>query len=395
MKKIDLTGQTFGELKVIEEDKEKSAKSSKVYWKCVCKKGHISSRQTNSLRNNKYEVICQQCRSVEDLSGKTFGRLKVICPTEDKIQENGRRRKQYLCKCSCGNPNPILVLAENLLSGHTQSCGCYQKEKNREICAKRNKYDLSGNYGVGYAADSGLEFYFDLEDYNKIKDYCWSEYKTGYLITSIGDFGKRKRILMHQLLTDFKYSEIDHVNRKKNDNRKENLRGVSHQQNMHNQPKKSNNKSGFIGVFWSKKSKRWIASIGHNGKNHTFTTTDKKKAVLWRLQKEHELFGPDFAPQRHLFAQYNIPLSDSDFAEIEFFNPKGKDVVGVKEINNYFLGFITYKHHFQSKSFHQKENAIKWRLQKELELFGPEKAPQRHLFEKYQIKKENKENEKA
>ncbi len=93
-----------------------------------------------------------------------------------------------------------------------------------------------------------------------------------------------------------------------------------------------------------------------------------------------------------------IDLTGQTFGElkvIEFFNPKGKDVVGVKEINNYFLGFITYKHHFQSKSFHQKENAIKWRLQKELELFGPEKAPQRHLFEKYQIKKENKENEKA
>ena len=88
------------------------------------------------------------------------------------------------------------------------------------------------------------------------------------------------------------------------------------------------------------------------------------------------------------------PLSDADFAKIEFFNPVGKDVVGVKEIKNCFLGFITYKHCFQSKSFHQKEDAIKWRLQKELELFGPEKAPQRYLFEKYQIKKEKQSNEK-
>ena len=31
---------------------------------------------------------------------------------------------------------------------------------------------------------------------------------------------------------------------------------------------------------------------------------------------------------------------------------------------------------------------------KELELFGPEKAPQRYLFEKYQIKKEKQSNEK-
>lgn len=42
--------------------------------------------------------------------------------------------------------------------------------------------------------------------------------------------------------------------------------------------------------------------------------------------------------------------------------------------------------------FENKEEAIKTRLQAELEHFGEEFAPQRHLFEKYQIKKE-KENE--
>lgn len=392
MKKIDLTGQTFGELKVVEEDKETTSKG--VHWKCICKNGHISSRSSNSLRNNKYNIVCQQCRARGDLTGQTFGRLKVVCPTEDKEIKDGTRRKQYLCECSCGNPNLIPVLAENLLSGHTQSCGCYQKERNREANIKRNKYDLSGDYGIGYAVDSGLEFYFDLEDYDKIKDYCWSEYGTGYLITSINNSERKKLISMHQLLTDFKYSEVDHANRKKNDNRKANLRGVSHQQNMQNQTKRSDNKSDFIGVFWANRDKRWNANICYQGKTYSFVTSDKEKAILWRLQKEYELFGPDFAPQRHLFAQYNIPLSDADFAKIEFFNPVGKDVVGVKETKNHFLGFITFKHQFQSKYFSEKDDAIKWRLQKELELFGPEKAPQRHLFEKYQIKKE-KENEKT
>ena len=42
MKKIDLTGQTFGELKVIEEDKETTSKG--IHWKCICKNGHISSK---------------------------------------------------------------------------------------------------------------------------------------------------------------------------------------------------------------------------------------------------------------------------------------------------------------------------------------------------------------
>lgn len=74
MKKIDLTGQTFGELKVVEEDKETTSKG--VHWKCICKNGHISSRSSNSLRNNKYNIVCQQCRARGDLTGQTFGRLK-------------------------------------------------------------------------------------------------------------------------------------------------------------------------------------------------------------------------------------------------------------------------------------------------------------------------------
>lgn len=34
-----------------------------------------------------------------------------------------------------------------------------------------NRYDLTGEYGIGYT-NQGVEFYFDLEDYDKIKEYC-------------------------------------------------------------------------------------------------------------------------------------------------------------------------------------------------------------------------------
>lgn len=78
MKKIDLTGQTFGELKVIEEDKETTSKG--IHWKCICKNGHISSRSSNSLRNNKYNIVCQQCRAREDLTGKTFWTFESCLP---------------------------------------------------------------------------------------------------------------------------------------------------------------------------------------------------------------------------------------------------------------------------------------------------------------------------
>ena len=40
-----------------------------------------------------------------------------------------------------------------------------------ETFKKYNTYDLSGEYGIGYTS-KGEEFYFDLDDYDKIKDYC-------------------------------------------------------------------------------------------------------------------------------------------------------------------------------------------------------------------------------
>lgn len=56
----------------------------------------------------------------EDLSGQTFGRLTAIRRVPAPEGSDGRVR--WLCKCTCGNE--CVVLAVNLKSGHTTSCGC-------------------------------------------------------------------------------------------------------------------------------------------------------------------------------------------------------------------------------------------------------------------------------
>ena len=56
----------------------------------------------------------------EDLSGQTFGRLTAIRRVPAPEGSDGRVR--WLCKCTCGNE--CVVLAVNLQSGHTTSCGC-------------------------------------------------------------------------------------------------------------------------------------------------------------------------------------------------------------------------------------------------------------------------------
>src|SRR5574344_527323 len=101
-----------------------------------------------------------------DLTNQRFGRLLVL----SKYDVVGKGETRWLCQCDCGNK--CVVSRGGLKGGKTQSCGCLQKERASEIKRKYNTYDLSGEYGIGYTS-KGEEFYFDLEDYDKIKDYCW------------------------------------------------------------------------------------------------------------------------------------------------------------------------------------------------------------------------------
>ena len=59
----------------------------------------------------------------EDLTGRRFGRLTAVKPTDKRVQ----RRVVWLCKCDCGNE--VEVLSHSLKSGNTKSCGCLAKAK--------------------------------------------------------------------------------------------------------------------------------------------------------------------------------------------------------------------------------------------------------------------------
>lgn len=60
--------------------------------------------------------------------------------------------------------------------------------------------------------------------------------------------------------------QLDHINQDKTDNRLENLRLVTHAENMQNRPCQRNNVSGFKGVAPCRKSGRWQALICSNNK---------------------------------------------------------------------------------------------------------------------------------
>lgn len=59
-----------------------------------------------------------------DLTSKHFGRLFVI----RRVNSDQWGSSFWLCKCNCGSNQETIVSSGHLRNGHTQSCGCLQKE---------------------------------------------------------------------------------------------------------------------------------------------------------------------------------------------------------------------------------------------------------------------------
>lgn len=103
----------------------------------------------------------------------------------------------------------------------------------------------------------------DAEDYPKIAGYSWY-FHCGYARSAKYDpASKRSRTIhmSHIILPCPPGLEVDHINRDKLDNRKENLRLVTRSQNCANRGCFKNSKSQYKGVRWNKKMGLWEAAI--------------------------------------------------------------------------------------------------------------------------------------
>ena len=125
-KKLDLTNQRFGRLIALEEGPKKGNCTT---WNCKCDCGAYKNVRTTQLTGKRTQSCgclqkerTRQTNQSEDLSGKRYGRLTVI-----KRLPNS---SIWECRCDCGNT--INTTTNHLKSGHTQSCGCLQKDRTSE-----------------------------------------------------------------------------------------------------------------------------------------------------------------------------------------------------------------------------------------------------------------------
>lgn len=134
----------------------------------------------------------------------------------------------------------------------------------------------------------------DDEDFEYLNQWKWN-YTGHYASRSV----KGKVILMHRQIMNFpNKKEIDHINHNRLDNRKENLRECSSEENGRNKSKRSGTYSKFLGV--TKSRKKWMAQIEKDGKSTYLGVFDSEyEAAKVYDKKAIEIFGE--------FASLNFP----------------------------------------------------------------------------------------
>ena len=270
-------GRRFGNLTVLKRFGVRDCNGKKlIAYECKCDCGNKKSFIKGNLKNAK---SCG-CKNRSNLIGKKYGRLTVLKRLDDYISPKGWTDSMWECQCECGNV--INVRGSCLRNKHTESCGCIKREQtiefNKKTKSKINdfKYCNGGYYMVftnnkdSYGRDY---FFIDEEDYIKICCYCWFFDHNDYVVASNynQETKKNSSVRLQRIILGLSKEDkqiVDHIRgcKTRNDNRKQNLRIVTRQQNCMNRKPVNKESCDLNGVTFDKTKEKWIAYIGLNGK---------------------------------------------------------------------------------------------------------------------------------
>lgn len=158
-------------------------------------------------------------------------------------------------------------------------------------------------------------FFYQRWHTNNNKGYCYNE----------------DGLALHRVITQVTNPDIivDHINRNPADNRRNNLRLCTNQENICNSSKRAGTNK-YIGVSYYKERNKYKAYIVVNRKQIFLGYyTDEENALIARLNAEAVYFK-EFSPQINLFKQYGI-----DFEIPQY---KDNSIIFKKAIKHYNRG---------------------------------------------------------
>ncbi len=121
------------------------------------------------------------------------------------------------------------------------------------------------------------------KDYDYLIKWKWYAKKSTYSFYAARNEyknGKQITIRMHRVIMNTPLGmETDHKDRNGLNNQRYNLHIVTRLENNNNKRTYKTNKSGFSGVYWHKKAKRWVATFRNK---HLGQFLTKKEAINCR-----------------------------------------------------------------------------------------------------------------
>lgn len=121
-------GDIYGQLTVIDrgEDYHTPGGQRQPRWDCRCACGKIVSIIAGNLRAGRHVSCGCSKRNRVNLIGQTFGRLTVIERADGYTSPKGSTASLWVCECICGAT--VTIRMDALRSGVTRSCGCLARE---------------------------------------------------------------------------------------------------------------------------------------------------------------------------------------------------------------------------------------------------------------------------
>ena len=267
---LDLSGKDIGYLHVNYLQKRRNNRSFN-QWNCTCICGKTIVVNEKTLVNKKEKIkSCGCIDNANNLVGQKFGKLTVI----DYVGKIGGKCS-WLCVCKCGEH--VVKTSFQLHKNKLLAC---------DICNHNITFEKKESYYKCMIQGTDNYFYIDIDDFEKIKNHNWNIKEDGYIWTSINN----KNTYLHRYILDVDDPSIviDHINHKKYDNRKSNLRKVTHSQNSMNNINQLNNMNGI-----RKASKTtWRSQIYVDNKCiHLGSFKNLDDAIHARKLAEEKFFG--------------------------------------------------------------------------------------------------------